>query len=84
MFLIICLIINQLRERRKHASTFPSRITSSNPSSTPGLEVTGTYFGIPIFPYSELEEATNYFDPNKEIGDGGFGTVYHGKVMNNC
>ena len=39
------------------------------------------YFGIPIFPYSELEEATNYFDPDKEIGDGGFGAVYHGKVM---
>ncbi|XP_028794481.1 LEAF RUST 10 DISEASE-RESISTANCE LOCUS RECEPTOR-LIKE PROTEIN KINASE-like 1.2 isoform X1 [Neltuma alba] len=38
------------------------------------------YFGIPVFSYSELEAATNHFDPSTELGDGGFGTVYYGKL----
>jgi len=37
------------------------------------------YIGVQYFTYSELEEATNYFDPSKELGEGGFGTVYFGK-----
>ena len=83
-FLIICFFIIRLRRKGKYASTFLSRNTSSDPSSQPGLETAGAYFGIAIFPYTELEEATNYFDPDREIGDGGFGSVYHGKVMDNC
>uniref|UniRef100_A0A2N9FLH2 Protein kinase domain-containing protein n=1 Tax=Fagus sylvatica TaxID=28930 RepID=A0A2N9FLH2_FAGSY len=38
------------------------------------------YFGVPVFSYSELLEATKNFDIEKELGDGGFGTVYHGKL----
>lgn len=37
-----------------------------------------TYFGAHVFPYSELEEATDKFNPSRELGDGGFGTVYFG------
>ncbi|XP_010644067.1 LEAF RUST 10 DISEASE-RESISTANCE LOCUS RECEPTOR-LIKE PROTEIN KINASE-like 1.1 isoform X2 [Vitis vinifera] len=79
-FLIICFFIIRQRRKGKYASTFLSRNTSSDPSSQPGLETAGAYFGIAIFPYTELEEATNYFDPDREIGDGGFGSVYHGQL----
>ncbi|KAJ9708244.1 hypothetical protein PVL29_000348 [Vitis rotundifolia] len=78
--LIICFFIIWQSHKRKYAPTFLSRITSPDPSSKSELEITGAYFGIPIFPYTELEEATNYFDPDREIGDGGFGTVYHGQL----
>ncbi|XP_074328837.1 LEAF RUST 10 DISEASE-RESISTANCE LOCUS RECEPTOR-LIKE PROTEIN KINASE-like 1.2 [Apium graveolens] len=39
-----------------------------------------SYFGVPVFSYKDLEDATHNFDPSKELGDGGYGTVYHGKL----
>ncbi|KAK9677293.1 hypothetical protein RND81_11G134100 [Saponaria officinalis] len=44
------------------------------------LETDGSFNGIPVFPYSELKEATNNFDASRELGDGGFGIVYYGKL----
>ncbi|KAL6529930.1 hypothetical protein OROMI_028575 [Orobanche minor] len=37
-----------------------------------------TYFGVQVFCYAELEEATHNFDPCRVLGDGGFGMVYYG------
>ncbi|KAL2457557.1 Protein kinase superfamily protein [Forsythia ovata] len=66
----------------KSTSTPPSttftRSIPSYPSSKSDFGMASFYFGVQVFSYNELEEATNNFDPSKELGDGGFGTVYYG------
>ncbi|KAM7280182.1 hypothetical protein ACFE04_007316 [Oxalis oulophora] len=58
-----------------------SQSTVSYPSSNLDLESGSSYyFGAQVFHFSELEEATENFNPSKEVGDGGFGTVYYGKL----
>ncbi|KAJ6368178.1 hypothetical protein OIU78_000706 [Salix suchowensis] len=54
------------------------RATPSIANSKSGIDKSRTYFGVRVFSYNELEEATNCFDSSKQLGDGGFGTVYHG------
>ncbi|KAK3031582.1 hypothetical protein RJ639_036381 [Escallonia herrerae] len=80
IILAICLAIIIMWRRRKRNSYFPSRNLSSDPSSTADLEDGSVLFGLPVFSYTQLEEATNNFDSAKELGDGGFGTVYYGKL----
>ncbi|CAH8385657.1 unnamed protein product [Eruca vesicaria subsp. sativa] len=54
-------------------------ISGSNHSLMPSisnLANASVYFGVQVFSYEELEEATANF--SRELGDGGFGTVYYG------
>ncbi|GMQ11360.1 hypothetical protein CsSME_00054019 [Camellia sinensis var. sinensis] len=44
------------------------------------IEKEASCYGVQTFCYNELQKATNNFDSKKEIGDGGFGTVYLGKL----
>ncbi|TXG57329.1 hypothetical protein EZV62_018642 [Acer yangbiense] len=81
VLLIVVLSIYITRHRIKGIYASPnSRYTSSDPSSKSDLEAASAYFGVPVFSYSELAEATNNFNHEKELGDGGFGTVYYGKL----
>ncbi|KAI7758170.1 hypothetical protein M8C21_032568, partial [Ambrosia artemisiifolia] len=45
------------------------------------LEDASAYFGASVFSYTELQDATQHFDSTKELGDGGFGTVYYGNDL---
>ncbi|XP_022933864.1 LEAF RUST 10 DISEASE-RESISTANCE LOCUS RECEPTOR-LIKE PROTEIN KINASE-like 1.2 [Cucurbita moschata] len=80
--LCICYRRRQLRRKRSHAAVpYAQRsipLNPSNPHSVEELEKGDSYLGVHLFSYKELEEATNHFDSNKELGDGGFGTVYYG------
>ncbi|KAJ0085872.1 hypothetical protein Patl1_09067 [Pistacia atlantica] len=44
-------------------------------------EATG--ISIPIYPYKEIEKATNGFSEKQRLGTGAYGTVYQGKLHNN-
>ncbi|WOG93569.1 hypothetical protein DCAR_0312855 [Daucus carota subsp. sativus] len=79
VLLLLVLLILCFRKKTKNGSSGVSQYVSSN-NVLSESEKAGTYMGIPTFSYSELEEATNNFDSNYELGNGGFGTVYKGKL----
>ncbi|KAL3375294.1 hypothetical protein AABB24_006668 [Solanum stoloniferum] len=81
--IVACVIffLYYRRQKKRHAgSSLISRSILSYPTSTMDPEKASHYFGVHVFDYNELEEATNSFDSSKELGEGGFGTVYKGKL----
>ncbi|XP_047332999.1 LEAF RUST 10 DISEASE-RESISTANCE LOCUS RECEPTOR-LIKE PROTEIN KINASE-like 1.1 [Impatiens glandulifera] len=68
-------------QRKRLKNLFFYRPFSRKSSSRTDLErPVSEYFGASVFTYEELEKATKNFDQSKELGDGGFGAVYHGKL----
>ncbi|XP_057949747.1 LEAF RUST 10 DISEASE-RESISTANCE LOCUS RECEPTOR-LIKE PROTEIN KINASE-like 1.4 isoform X3 [Malania oleifera] len=65
---------------RRPAHNFLQTLGSYPYTTKSDLENGSTYFGVQVFTYAELEEATDNFDSSNELGDGGFGTVYYGKL----
>ncbi|CAH8383096.1 unnamed protein product [Eruca vesicaria subsp. sativa] len=82
---------NQYTSKDLPVTFYSSRVTSSYPTSTTissnsnhsllpslsNLQNGSTYFGVQVFSYEELEEATDNF--SRELGSG-FGTVYYGML----
>lgn len=73
-----------IKSPSREASSKPTTSTISSytdvsllPSVSTSLANRSVYFGVQVFSYEELEEATQNF--SRELGDGGFGTVYYGK-----
>ncbi|XP_022023188.1 LEAF RUST 10 DISEASE-RESISTANCE LOCUS RECEPTOR-LIKE PROTEIN KINASE-like 1.1 [Helianthus annuus] len=73
--LLTAVFIILHRYKNNPFSYFLSKDKSLNP------EDASFFFGVSVFSYTELEDATKNFDPSHELGDGGFGAVYYGKLQ---
>ncbi|KAJ0450894.1 putative protein kinase RLK-Pelle-WAK-LRK10L-1 family [Helianthus annuus] len=76
LILIMSLVIFIIWRRCKSS---PFSYVSSKKKS-PNFEDINLSCGVSVFSYKELEDATKNFDPSRELGDGGFGAVYYGKL----
>ncbi|GAB2297015.1 hypothetical protein Dimus_031119 [Dionaea muscipula] len=72
--MVVALVVFLCCAKRGLSSRQPLSKTESN------LEEQRLGFGVSLFSYRELEEATNNFEPTRVLGKGGFGAVYHGKL----
>ncbi|CAN4124863.1 unnamed protein product [Withania somnifera] len=80
IIVVVVFIFCRYKNEHKSCLYFPSRKKSDDRSLTNDSDGSSNYHGVSVFSYAELEEATSNFDSSKELGDGGFGAVYYGKL----
>eukprot|EP01018_Ginkgo_biloba_P022827 Gb_20487 [translate_table: standard] len=67
---------NQTSINRKDFRFEPMEVISNDQSDK------STTNSPAMYSYKQLQEATNFFDKKRKLGDGGFGSVYLGKLQN--
>ncbi|KAJ8570176.1 hypothetical protein K7X08_006753 [Anisodus acutangulus] len=80
--MITCLVVYCIWRYKKRKFSSSHLLSTKKLSDTfnHDVEEGSIYFGVPVFSYSELEETTNDFNSSRELGDGGYGTVYYRKL----
>ncbi|KAG6408251.1 hypothetical protein SASPL_131255 [Salvia splendens] len=76
---------NRNKEGKEHGDDLLSYDFDLNVEHQPSYDATrenNTQFDLHMFTYSSVSAATNNFSPEKKLGEGGFGPVYKGKLLN--
>ncbi|XP_073117107.1 LEAF RUST 10 DISEASE-RESISTANCEUS RECEPTOR-LIKE PROTEIN KINASE-like 1.1 [Elaeis guineensis] len=79
---LLCLLWykHSKRKQRLTSSILLGPAASSESSFNRGPKLGSPQYQTPIFSYEEHDEATNGFSTSRDLGGGGFGIVYQGKL----
>ncbi|XP_059072864.1 LEAF RUST 10 DISEASE-RESISTANCE LOCUS RECEPTOR-LIKE PROTEIN KINASE-like 1.2 [Cryptomeria japonica] len=76
----VLYILYVKRRKRPHIRGFGGDHSNYQRSDMEAGLVMNMMGNLPMFHYEELQQATNFFDEKNQLGDGGFGVVYLGKL----